>query len=548
MIRGSLVPPIRARHLIALLFAAACHASDTPAADTLPFAEVVRATDASDTRLIAALRGFIPTVIRAHGTPGLNLAVARRGKIIWEAGYGYANLDTRQPMTPDIAFHSGSMGKTYTATAIMQLVEQGVLQLDAPINRYLKVFQVTNRLGDRPVTIRDLLTHHSGIGENGATTSFAPPPPLEEHLKRAYADSMLEMYDGHTGRLWIAKVGKEFHYSNLGFATLGYLVQVTNPEKLTYSDYIQKHIIDPLGMTGTRFPPIQDSVHLGAEIWNRLSRGYTSIGQLQIPTPTADFADYPAGTLVSTPGQHIKLILAYLGGGSYNGYRLLQPKTVATMLAPQAEAFPGISLGLTWMLFDVGHPADSSARLRNPRMSFGHGGAHMYGWINDYRAWPGLDVAVAVATNHWRLPNDAIDRESSAIEDFIVSWLRTDYTLPEPDRTLPSWAWKTSYVAGLLYADQLTGQLGNPDPLTDGMIDAMISGARVGTAAPGKEAGWDPEGFRAGIRDMLKLGQNPDSIRAYAASGRFQVTAAELDRIGKELGSSSIPLLAGPLQ
>lgn len=547
------MPHIRAIGPLAALSLAvsACTPRAETPSDALPFAEIRRVDNDADARLIEALKAYIPSVMKAHGTPGLNLAVARHGRIIWEAGFGYANLAAKRPMTPDIAFHSGSMGKTYVATAVMQLVDQGVLELDAPINTYLKAFQVTNPLGDRPVTVRDLLTHRSGLGDNGASSSFAKPLPLEAHLKRAYADSMLEMYDRSTTRLWMSKVGATFRYANLGMATLGYLVEATNPEKLSFSDYVQKHIIDPLGMTGTRYPAVQDSAHLGAEIWGRMSTGYTSLGQVQVPTPTIYFADFPAGSLVSTPGQHIKLILAYLGGGTYNGYRLLQPKTVATMLTPQTDAFPGTKLGLAWMLADVTGTADTSGGLANFKgtsASFSHGGAHMYGWYNDFRAWPGLDVAVAVATNHWRLPNDAINRENVLIEDFIAGWIRADSHRPGPDRSLDRWSWKTSYVAGLLYADQLTGQLGNPDPITPAMIDAMVAGARVGTASPGSDDGWDAAAFRAGIEDMIKVGQKPDSIRAWIATGRFRVTAAELDRIGKELGSRVVPLLAGALQ
>ncbi len=535
--------------LALLLTCLGCRAPDR-AVGSPPITEIRRAETASDTRLIDALRAYIATVMKAHDTPGLNLAVARRGKVIWEAGFGYANLESRRPMTPETAFHSGSMGKTYVATAIMQLVEKGVLELDAPINRYLNEFQVTNPLGDGPVTTRDLLTHRAGIGPNGATSSFAKPLPLAEHLKRAFADSMLEMYDRTTVRLWTARVGQAFQYSNLGMATLGYLIEVTNPEKLSFSDYVQTHIIDPLGMQAARFPPIQDSLNLGAEIWSQMSTGYTGLGRIHVPTPTIYFADFPAGTVVSTPGQHLKLILAYLGRGTYNGYRLLQPKTVSQMLTPQGEGFGTTSIGLTWFLFDVNRAADTTAEFANFNAisSFGHGGAHMYGWNNEYRGYPKLDVAVAIATNHWRLPNDALGSETTLIEDFISSWVQNDDHRPEPDTSVTSWAWKTSYVAGLLLADNLAGQLGNPDPVTEPMIDAMVAGARASGRIPGRQDGWDADGFRAGLHDLLKLVQVPDSIRAFAASDRLRVSRAELDRIGKELGSRSIPLLAGPLQ
>src|SRR5262249_11506777 len=125
-------------------------------------------SDPQDQQLVAVLKESIPHVLRLLGTPGLNLAVARHGQGIWEDAFGFADLERKIPMTKAPVFHSGSMGKTYTATAVMQLVEQGVLELDAPVNRYFTAFQVKNPLGGRDVTIRDLLTHRSGLAGNAA--------------------------------------------------------------------------------------------------------------------------------------------------------------------------------------------------------------------------------------------------------------------------------------------------------------------------------------------------------------------------------------------
>jgi len=504
-------------------------------ASAVPMTEIRRTETAADTRLIDALSAYIPAVMRAHGTPGLNIALARRGTVIWEAGFGYANLAAMRPMTPATVFRSGSMGKTYVATAVMQLVEQGVLELDQPINRYLEAFQVENPLGERPVTVRDYLVHRTGLAVNAANSELVKPPPLGEHLKRAYADSMHEPYNRTMVKLWSAKVGEKFQYSNLGMATLGYLIEVTNPERLSFSDYVQRNIIDPLGMKSTRYPPIQDLAHVGADIWSRMSTGYAGLGAVNVPTPAIYFADFPAGNVVSIPGEHIKLLLAYLNKGTYNGYQLLRPETVAQMLAPQADGFPGVKLGLTWMLSDDGAPT----------ASFGHGGAHMYGWNNDFKAYPKLDAAVMVATNHWRVPSAAIDRENVLIEDFITAWLRYDSAIPEPDRRMAAWAWKTSYVMGVMMGDYVQGRLGIRTLLTPAMIDSMVAGARVGVGLPSPASGWDPKGFRAGLDDVLRVVMVPDSVNAFIRSDRLRVTRAELEQIGKELGNRGASPLVG---
>src|SRR5207237_366183 len=131
-----------------------------------------------DARLIAAAKRFIPEVMQLHGVPGIEIAIARHGKVIWQDGFGYADLGKKKPMTAETVFRTGSMGKTYTATAAMQLVEQGILSLDEPINTYLRrgaAFEVTNPLGGRPITIRDLMTHRAGMTSDAAGSELSPP-------------------------------------------------------------------------------------------------------------------------------------------------------------------------------------------------------------------------------------------------------------------------------------------------------------------------------------------------------------------------------------
>src|ERR1700730_16834262 len=116
-------------------------------------------TASANGKFIEALKDYIPHVLRYYGTPGLNLAIARDGGVIWEAAFGYADLEHKVPMTPDTVLHSGSMAKPYTATAVMQLVESGMMGLDDPINEYLLQFKIDNPRGNRAITFRDLLTH-----------------------------------------------------------------------------------------------------------------------------------------------------------------------------------------------------------------------------------------------------------------------------------------------------------------------------------------------------------------------------------------------------
>ena len=489
--------------------------------------------------LIAMLEEDIPHILRLVGTPGLNLAIARRGQVIYEDGFGYADLERKIPMTAETVTHSGSMGKTYTATAVMQLVERKILDLDAPVNRYLKGWRITNPLGGREVTVRDLMTHRSGLAGNAAWSVFRSPRPLAEHVPAAYGRERNDFYGGAASPTWTAKAGEKYQYSNLGIATLGYLVEITNPDKLTFSEYVQRHIIDPLGMASTQFPPVQDSAHIRPDIWARMSRGYAGLGPLRVPTPAIYFEDHPAGTVVTKPSDHVRLLLAMQNGRRYNNYQLLRPETVKMMLTPYQETgqdaeFPPSGVGLVWNLTNWG----------KPNRSFSHGGAHMWGWTNWFVGYPELDVAIAVFMNQWSLPDDgavARYREARLIIDMVRSWIERERAGTLKIAARRPWGWKVSYVAGLMMVEYANAVLGIKEPISPATIEMMVQGA-----APRLERGgqslWDPEAFRAGIRDLASAELTPTGVAAFFKSDRLQVQREELPLIYLELGGrGSLP-------
>ena len=221
----------------------------------IPINEKIHTERPYDLRMIDAIRDYVPHVMRADGTPGLNLALGYRGRLIWEAGFGYADVAAGREMMPETVYHSGSLGKTYTATAVMQLVERGVIGLDDPINRHLP-FEIVNPLGERDITVRDLMTHQSGINTGGANGVWGKPIGLRQALEETFSQETTPIMGG-TQKLWIAKVGEKYTYSNPGLGTLGLIVETANPEKLSFADYVQKHVMDPLGMELSQYPPAQ---------------------------------------------------------------------------------------------------------------------------------------------------------------------------------------------------------------------------------------------------------------------------------------------------
>lgn len=188
--------------------------------------------------------------------PGLSLAVVRAGKVIKAKGYGFANLELNVPATPQTVFLSGSVGKQFTAAAIMLLVEDGKLALDEKLSKYLPGTPESWK----DITIRRLLTHTSGI------TDYQP----DIDFKRDYTDTeMIQTFakyplDFPTGDYW--------SYSNLGYVTLGILIkQVTGK---FYGDFLKERVFTPLGMTNTRVYSESDLVPNRAAGYYWIKDGY----------------------------------------------------------------------------------------------------------------------------------------------------------------------------------------------------------------------------------------------------------------------------------
>src|SRR4026208_2250122 len=170
----------------------------------------------------------------AHQIPGVSLAVLRRGKIILLKSYGLANVEHQVPVKAETIFQSGSMGKQFTAAAVMLLVQENKLSLDDKISKYFPDVPPTWK----DITIWNLLTHTSGLGDY--------PPEID--LKRDYTED--ELFAAFKKAPLDFQPGSSWNYSNIGYATLGILIR-----KITgkyYGDFIRERIFEPLQMTTAR--------------------------------------------------------------------------------------------------------------------------------------------------------------------------------------------------------------------------------------------------------------------------------------------------------
>lgn len=486
--------------------------------------ESVETTDDADLRLIAALRSMVPMSMCLTGEPGLSLALGRRGQLIWKAAFGCSDIGRRTPMTPDHVFKLGSMSKPYVAVAIMQLVEQGLVDLEERADAYLP-FTIENPLGARAVTVRDLLTHQSGLGLAASGDSQAEPPlPLADLVEAAYARPFQQSYEGSAMPTWIAQVGATWQYSNLGVGTLGLIVERAHGDGLTMQAFVEQRIMEPLGMASSNFPRVQDAAHLKPGVFSQLTPGYLRFGQTYLPTPACQIGFYPAGSAMGTPADHLRLLLAMLGGGELEGERILSEASVAEMVSKQRDALSGVEQGLMWRIRNLGLPTEQ----------FDHHGAYPFGYQNGAMAWPRADLALVVSTNIWQLPTASGQLTRDFLQAFVGAWLvhegsRAGAGIEAQD------AEAASYVAGLVLVDALQGQGGVRTRLSPAALHALAARARFLPGLPTDS--WDAAAFVRGYDALRDIPITPSALADFRDSGRLEVTPDQVRRLYRALGA-----------
>lgn len=421
--------------------------------------------------LADSLDDLVPQVLRITGTPGASVAVELRGERL-ERAYGWSDIVARRQMSPATLFPAGSMTKLYTAVAVLQLIERGVVGLHDPVNRHLDGVDCTNPLGARDVTVHDLLTFRSGLGVDTTALGLGSPAPLAEHVARRLTDRRTQEY-GHTAPRWTSRVGERYHYANLGVSVLGLLVEQRNPDGLPLAAYLREHVLDPLGMRAS---------YLGDFTTGRpdhLATGYACFDGLRVPSPWLRSADYPANGLITRPRDHVELLVALRDGGR----ELLSPATVSRMLTPQVsmDADPNSPGGWWTGLVAI---LDGDRR-------FGQPGAHEWGWWNHSWAYPPLGCAVVACTNGWdmmRWHNPANPAAAALIADHVGAFVAS------PRERRGTWVQRRSRLAGAILAERTYGLLGVEEELDGATLRELIARTSAGVA-------WDPDAFAAGLCD-----------------------------------------------
>ncbi|HTU81161.1 MAG TPA: serine hydrolase domain-containing protein, partial [Candidatus Acidoferrales bacterium] len=303
---------------LALVAAAPALAATAPATKSAGNAPAMTAAD-----LNAFYAGLVPYALHRADIPGAVIVVVKDGKILFAEGYGYADVKTKRPVDPATTiFRPGSVSKLFTWTAVMQLVQAGKIDLDADVNKYID-FTIPPFEG-KPVTMRDLMTHTGGFEETVRDLLVERADqvlPIDVYLKRRLPTR-------------IFPPGKIIAYSNYGATLAGYIVQRVSGER--FEDYIAKHILDPLQMRYSTFEQ-----PLPPRLAPLAATGYLDASQGK--TKPFEFVDTaPAGASSSTGIDMAHFMLAYLDGGTYDGYQLLEPATIKEMWTPQVAPEPGL--------------------------------------------------------------------------------------------------------------------------------------------------------------------------------------------------------------
>lgn len=338
-----------------------------------------------------AVETLIETRLAETGITGLAAGVVYRGQVLSARGYGLADTTNNKAVSADTRFQIGSTTKLFTALAVMQLVEAGRIQLDDDIRTYLPQFNPKALSSDAlPVTVRDLLTHHSGIPSAYLRSFVLAEPDAELFMQTSnwLSDSYLT---------WPHQ--QVFAYCNICFSLMGELVASVSQQ--SYADYIEQHIFEPLAL--------DDSLVFGVPgITDDTSLGFTA-GEVTDPLIIKDI---PAGSFLMSANDMARFAQALvLTQSGHNDNNWLQTATLNTMLEQQ---FPGLpmnadfKIGLGFWLND-----------HHGRVQVGHGGT-VPPFYSELKVLPESGTAVFIAANDNLGDNAELDELAADIFDLLL--------------------------------------------------------------------------------------------------------------------------------
>ena len=348
------------------------------------------------------LDGAIGSALQTTGIPGATVSVVSDGELLTAKGYGLADTGTEggsaRPVDPDdTLFRIGSISKVVSATAIMQLVERGDLDLDADVQQYLD-FDLDTPKG--PITLRHLLTHTAGFEEviAGLIGTAGSEVPLREAVSAAPPEQVYEP-------------GTTPAYSNYGATLAGYIAERVSGEP--FAELLQQNVFEPAGMSSSSFEqPLPDDLDA------RLAKGYPDDSQPAYPTEVVNAA--PAGAMTSSATDMARFMLAHLGDLPGDA-ALLGDDALAEMHRPALDADQLGTLAAGQRM-DLGFFDDSTPGVP----AFGHDGDTQV-FHSAMRLFPDHDAGIFVSLNgSGRTPTASLDLRTTVLQGFADRYLRDE--------------------------------------------------------------------------------------------------------------------------
>jgi CubicO group peptidase (beta-lactamase class C family)/D-alanyl-D-alanine dipeptidase len=367
----------------------------------------------------AALRASLQRAIESERAqkqlPAVAIILVDDQTPIWEMSFGEARPKT--PVNPETIYRVGSVSKLFTDIALMQLVEKKQVELDAPVSRYLPDFHPINPFNKDEITLRQLMTHRSGLVREPAVGHyFDPTSPSIQQTVASLNQSEL-----------IYPPGQRTKYSNAGITVVGEIL-----EKLVgrpFSECVTRSVLDPIGCTSSSFTSTNSVAnHLATgQMWTYYGRKFDA--------PTFALGTAPAGNMYATTGDLGRFLAVLFAGGKGKNGVVLRPETLEEMYRVQFDP-PGTKRG-----FGLGFAVHEV----HGRRCVGHNGA-VYGFATVLQALPGEKLGVAVVTT-----KDCANGVAKKLADYALELMlaeRAGKTLPEYEIARPVQASAASEVVG----------------------------------------------------------------------------------------------------
>jgi CubicO group peptidase (beta-lactamase class C family) len=317
--------------------------------------------------------------------PSVVAGIIKDDMVHWSKGYGYYDLEDKKPTNEDILYLQASISKTVTATALMQLYEQGLFDLDDDVNEYLP-FQIRNpNHPDDPITIKMILSHRSSLADDNLywiALSYLPgDPDIPDFPYPWLREYLTPGGSGYSSTTWSnAKPGETFYYANIGFSIIAYLVEILSNQN--FNDYCKEHIFEPLQMHNSGFRLRDHNISNIAVPYEFKKGKYFRHPHYGI------HITYPAITLRTSTEEYSHFLIAHMNEGVWNGIRILEKETVDLMHTAHFSPEDTNNYGLGWVI----------TNLKSGKKMISHSGGYV-GVLNNVAYIPDENIAIMFFTN-----------------------------------------------------------------------------------------------------------------------------------------------------